>query len=58
MMSDRILVADGTRGVAFLLRDMLPEERTRCVVDVVQGGRGALEQLRKTSNSADVASFS
>jgi len=46
-IDNRILVADGTHGVDFLLRDMLPEERTRCVVDVVQGGREALEQLRQ-----------
>jgi len=34
-VDDRILVADSTRGVDFLLQDMLPEERTRCVVDNV-----------------------
>ncbi len=42
---NRILVADGTRGTDFLLRDMLPEENTSCVVDIVRGGREALEQL-------------
>lgn len=44
-IDNRILVADGTRGVGFLLRDMLPEEKTGCAVDVVQGGREVLEQL-------------
>ena len=44
-IDNRILVADGTRGTDFLLRDMLPEENTSCAVDVVQGGREALEQL-------------
>jgi len=44
-IDNRILVADSTRGVDFLLQDMLPEENTSCVVDVVQGGREALERL-------------
>jgi CheY-like chemotaxis protein len=44
-IDSRILVADGTRGIDFLLRDMLPEENTSCAVDVVRGGREALERL-------------
>jgi CheY-like chemotaxis protein len=44
-IDNRILVADGTHGVDFLLRDMLPEDESSCAVDVVQGGREALEQL-------------
>jgi CheY-like chemotaxis protein len=44
-VDNRILVADSTRGVDFLLRDMLPEGNTSCVVDVVQGGREALERI-------------
>ena len=46
-INSRILVADGTRGTDFFLQDMLPEEKTSCAVDVVQGGREALEQLRQ-----------
>ena len=46
-INSRILVADGTRGTDFLLRDMLPEEETSCVVDVVRGGREALERLEQ-----------
>lgn len=44
-INSRILVADGTRGTDFLLQDMLPEDETGCAVDVVRGGREALEQL-------------
>ncbi len=44
-IKSRILVADETRGTEFLLRDMLPEDETGCAVDVVRGGREALEQL-------------
>ena len=46
-IDNRILVADGTRGTDFLLRDMLPEDESSCAVDVVQGGREALDQLRQ-----------
>jgi CheY-like chemotaxis protein len=46
-IDSRILVADGNRGVDFLLWDMLPEEKTTCAVDVVGGGREALERLRQ-----------
>jgi CheY-like chemotaxis protein len=46
-IDNRILVADGTHGVDFLLRDMLPEDESSCAVDMVQGGREALEQLRQ-----------
>ena len=44
-IDSRILIADGTRGTDFLLRDMLPEESTSCAFDVVRGGREALERL-------------
>ncbi len=54
-IDNRILVADGTRGTDFLLRDMLPEENTICAVDVVQGGREALEQLRQQSYDMVIA---
>jgi CheY-like chemotaxis protein len=54
-IDNRILVADSTRGVDFLLRDMLPEEETRCVVDVVRGGREALEQLGEQSYDMVIA---
>jgi CheY-like chemotaxis protein len=54
-MEDRILVADGTRGLDFLLQDMLPEEETNCVIDVVQGGRETLEQLGQQSYDIVIA---
>ena len=53
---NRILVADGTRGVDFLLRDMLLEE-TNCAVDVVQGGREALEQLEQHAYDMVIANL-
>jgi len=56
-IDNRILVADGTRGTDFLLRDMLPEEETRCAVDVVQGGREALEQLREQGYDMVIANM-
>ncbi|TEU16889.1 MAG: response regulator [Anaerolineales bacterium] len=54
---NRILVADGTRGVDFLLQDMLSEEQTTCTVDVVQGGREALEQLRQQGYDMVIANM-
>jgi CheY-like chemotaxis protein len=56
-IDNRILVADSTRGVDFLLRDMLPEEETRCAIDVVQGGREALEQLRQRGYDMVIANM-
>lgn len=44
-IKSRILVADETHGTEFLLKDMLPEDETGCAVDVVRGGKEALEQL-------------
>ncbi len=56
-INSRILVADCTRGVDFLLRDMLPEDETGCAVDVVQGGREALERLRQQSYDMVIANL-
>lgn len=53
--NSRILVADRTRGTDFLLRDMLPEEKTTCAVDVVRGGREALDQLGQHSYDMVIA---
>ena len=55
-INSRILVADGTRGIDFLLQDMLPEE-TCCAVDVVQGGNEALEQLRQQGYDMVIANL-
>jgi CheY-like chemotaxis protein len=55
-INSRILVADGTHGTDFLLQDMLPEE-TCCAVDVVQGGREALEQLRQQGYDMVIANL-
>ena len=55
-INSRILVADGARGIDFLLQDMLPEE-TCCAVDVVQGGREALEQLRQQGYDMVIANL-
>jgi CheY-like chemotaxis protein len=56
-IDSRILVADRTRGIDFLLQDMLPEEKTTCAVDVVQGGREALEQLRQQGYDMVIANL-
>jgi CheY-like chemotaxis protein len=56
-IDSRILVADGTRGVDFLLQDMLSEEKTTCAVDVVRGGREALEQLREQGYDMIIANM-
>lgn len=46
-INSRILVADETPGIDFLLQDMLPEDESSCAIDVVQGGKEALERLRQ-----------
>lgn len=54
-IDSRILVADGTHGVDFLLRDMLPEETTSCAFDVVRGGIEALERMRQQGYDVVIA---
>lgn len=54
-INSRILVADGNRGTDFLLQDMLPEDETSCAVDVVQGGREALERVVQQSYDMVIA---
>jgi len=56
-IKSRILVADETHGTEFLLKEILPEDETGCAVDVVRGGREALEQLGQQSYDMVIANL-